>query len=245
VVLVICGVYWHAVHDVAILEGRGGGRGRLLLYLAPLIIGIILILFMVKPLFARRMRKTHPLTLNRAEEPTLHDFVDRLCEIVRAPKPTRIDVDTAVNASASFGEGSLSFLRHDLVLTVGLPLVAGLNLRQLTGVLAHEFGHFAQGGAMRLTYLIRHINNWFARVVYERDSWDDWLANASHDGGHWGITLVVALARFFVWVTRWILWILMFMGHVVSSIMLRQMEYDADRYEARVAGSETFVLTAE
>src|SRR4029434_97195 len=39
--------------------------------------------------------------------------------------------------------------------------------------------------------------------------------------------------------------VLMFIGHVVSSIMLRQMEYDADRYEARVAGSETIVQTAE
>jgi Zn-dependent protease with chaperone function len=243
--LVIYGVYWHAVHDLAILEGKGGSRGRLFIYITPLIIGIILILFMIKPLFAKRRAKTHPLTLARNEEPTLHAFVDRLCEIVRAPKPTRIDVDTAVNASASFGEGVLSFLRSDLVLTIGLPLVAGLTLRQLTGVLAHEFGHFAQGGAMRLTYLIRHINAWFARVVYERDSWDDWLANASHDAGHWGITIIVALARFFVWLTRWILWVLMFIGHLVSSIMLRQMEYDADRYEARVAGSETFVQTAE
>ena len=35
------------------------------------------------------------------------------------------------------------------------------------------------------------------------------------------------------------LWVLMWIGHGVSSFMLRQMEFDADRYEARVAGSET------
>ena len=29
---------------------------------------------------------------------------------------------------------------------------------------------------MRLTYLIRSINGWFARVVYERDEWDETLA---------------------------------------------------------------------
>ena len=55
------------------------------------------------------------------------------------------------------------------MLTVGLPLVEGLNVRQLGGVLAHEFGHFAQGSGMCLTYLIRSVNAWFGRVAYQRD----------------------------------------------------------------------------
>lgn len=244
VALVGYAVYWHAVNDITIFEGRGAARGRLLAYVAPLAVGGLLLLFMVKPLFAKRVKKTFPLSLSRTEEPTLFAFVERLCEVVGAPRPRRIDVDTAVNASASFGEGIVSFLRGDLVLTIGLPLVAGLSLRQLTGVLAHEFGHFAQGTGMRLTYLIRRINAWFARVVYERDSWDQWLINMTRDVP-WGVMLVASLARFFVWLTRWLLWLLMWIGHFVSSFMLRQMEFDADRYEARVAGSETFVQTAE
>ena len=55
-----------------------------------------------------------------------------------------------------------------MVLLIGLPLAAGLSLRQFAGVLAHEFGHFSQGFGMRLTYVIRSINIWFMRVVYER-----------------------------------------------------------------------------
>jgi hypothetical protein len=35
---------------------------------------------------------------------------------------------------------------RELVLTIDLPLVAGLTLKQFTGVLAHEFGHFSRGG---------------------------------------------------------------------------------------------------
>jgi hypothetical protein len=53
------------------------------------------------------------------------------------------------------------------------------------------------------------------------------------------------LARLMVWLTRRILWALMWIGHLVSSLMLRQMEFDADRYEARVAGSDTFEATSE
>ncbi len=53
-----------------------------------------------------------------------------------------------VNASAGLRRGLLSLFSHDLVLTIGLPLVQGLSLREFTAVLAHEFGHFRQGGGM-------------------------------------------------------------------------------------------------
>ncbi len=43
-----------------------------------------------------------------------------------------------------------------------------------------------------------------------------------------------------VWLSRRILWALMQVGHGVSCFMLRQMEYDADRYECQVAGSDAF-----
>jgi Zn-dependent protease with chaperone function len=241
------GVYWYAINAVGMFQAV---RGRavivvLVAYLGPLVAGVILVFFMIKPLFARRQVTFHPLSVSRGEQPLLFAFVERLCDVVGAPKPSRIDVDTNVNASASFREGWWGFIRKDLVLTIGLPLVAGMDLRMLTGVLAHEFGHFAQGTGMRLTYLIRSINGWFYRVVYERDSWDAWLVNAQHSSEHWAISIIVALSRLFVWITRRILWLLMVIGHGVSSFALRQMEFDADRYEARVAGSDTFVKTAE
>ena len=46
-----------------------------------------------------------------------------------------------------------------------------------------------------------------------------------------------------VWLSRRILWVLMYAGHLVSGFMMHQMEFDADRYEARLAGSETFATT--
>jgi hypothetical protein len=217
----------------------------LIVYLGPLIAGAILVFFMIKPLFARRTVTHFPLSLARRDEPLLFAFVERLCEVVGAPRPSRIDVDTDVNASASFREGFWGFLKKDLVLTVGLPLVAGMNLRQFTGVLAHEFGHFAQGTGMRVTYLIRAINGWFARVVYERDSWDEWLVGAAQGADHWAFQLIVGLSRLFVWLTRRVLWVLMILGHGVSSFMLRQMEFDADRYQARVTGSQSFAPMME
>lgn len=68
------------------------------------------------------------------------------------------------------------------VVMILLPvLYLGLTARQLAGVIAHEFGHFTQGTAMRLTYLVGQVNLWFARVVYQRDAWDLWLDTLDND----------------------------------------------------------------
>ncbi|MCA9011215.1 MAG: M48 family metalloprotease [Planctomycetaceae bacterium] len=232
-------VYFHAIYSVAIFN-HVRGRGALLalaVYLAPLVAGVTAVLFMFKPLFSRSAKKDSPESLQREQEPVLFAFVDRLCDAVHAPRPRRIDVDCQVNASAGFRRGLLSMLLgRDLVLTIGLPLVAGMNARQFAGILAHEFGHFAQGGGMRLSYVIRTISFWFTRVVYERDSWDVNLERWSQEHD-FRIGMIFYLARGCVWLTRRILWVLMMVGHGVSGLMLRQMEFDADRHEVRFSGS--------
>lgn len=243
----IGGVAWlwllHATNDVDLLaghHGRSAGKGALLLYLGPLVIGAILIVFMLKPIFARAPRRAEPQSIDPRREPLLAAFVARLCAAVGAPVPKRIDVECAVNASASFRRGWLSFFGRDLVLTIGLPLVAGQNLRQFSGVLAHEFGHFAQGAGMRAYYVIATVNGWFARVVYQRDALDQKLEEWASSDIHWGINIVLQLARLFVWATRQVLKVLMLVGHLFSSLLSRQMEFDADRHAARLTGREAF-----
>jgi hypothetical protein len=199
---------------------------------------------MIKPLFARRPKGSEPLEISREDEPALFAFIDRICDLVRAPRPRRVLADLQVNASASFRRGFLSLFRHDLTLTIGLPLVAGLNVRQFGGVLAHEFGHFAQGVGMRLTFIIRSVNAWFYRVVYERDAWDEHLASTAR-GIDLRIGVILHLARLMIWLTRKLLWVFMIVGHGISCFMLRQMEFDADHYETQLSGSGGFAETAE
>lgn len=236
------GLYYHATEHLSILSHAGSSRWAILVYVGPLVAGAILVFFMVKPLFARRAREQAPRKLSPGREPFLHEFVARLCRAVGAPVPREIHVDCDLNASASLRRGLLSFFGRDLVLTIGAPLVAGLGARNFAGVLAHEFGHFSQAAGMRLTYVIRSVSGWFARIVYERDSWDESLIRWSKEYDI-RIGVVFYIARFFVWVTRKVLWVLMAVGHVISCFMLRQMEYDADRYEARLAGSGSFEAT--
>jgi len=95
---------------------------------------------------------------------------------------------------------------------------------------------------MKLTYVIRMISSWFARVVYERDEWDVNLARAAHSIDI-RLGIFLHLIRLTIWASRRILWVLMHAGHAVSCFMLRQMEYDADTYETKLAGSEAFART--
>jgi Zn-dependent protease with chaperone function len=239
IVLVAYGVYEHAVHPRYQL---GGGTLALLGYVAPIIVGGVLVFFMIKPLFARRPKDYEPHGVLPEEEPELFRFIYAVCDTAQAPRPARVLIDFQVNAFASFRRGLPDLLRRQLTLSIGLPLVAGLSVRQFGGVLAHEFGHFSQGAAMSLTFIVRSVNAWFARVVYERDAWDDRLRNsAQRSDFRFGI--ILHLARAMVWVTRRILWLLMNVGHAVSCFMMRQMEFDADRFESQVAGSETFAET--
>ena len=132
---------------------------------------------------------------------------------------------------------------NDLVLTIGLPLVANLSAAEFGGVVAHEFGHFTQSLGMRLSYIIRSVNFWFMRVIYESDAWDEALEQWAQEIEDGRVAIIVWTAQIGVVFARLILRILMYIGLLIGGFMLRQMEYDADAWEVKLAGSETFERT--
>ena len=206
--------------------------------------GAVMVLFMVKPLFAPGPPPPSPREVRREEQPLLFAFLDRLAWAVDSPAPRQVLVTVDVNAAASLRRGFWSMLRgDDLVLHIGLPLVAGLETRQLAGVLAHELGHFSQRAGMRLTYIINLVNTWLTRVVYERDTWDERLIRWSGSAIFF-VAALLQLARACVWLTRKVLWVPMMVGHLMSLFLMRQMEYDADRYQVHLTGSQVFGTTA-
>lgn len=222
-------VFWRALHAASAA-----------VYVPSLAAGTVMIFFLLKPIFAAPGRQRRTRSLTRESDPLLFAFVDHVCTAVGSPQPRRIDIDFEVNASAEFSDGWRGLWSRDLVLTIGVPLVVGLDLRQFAGVLGHEFGHFSQGAAMRLSYLIRTVNLWFARAVYERDAWDETLVERAQTTPLW-MSWAFHLALLLVWMTRGALWLLMIAAQAVSGFLLRQMELDADRHEARLVGSQTLI----
>jgi len=59
-------VYWHAVNNAEVL-GTVNGRAAILAYFGPMLAGVIVLLFMIKPLLARAVDDSVPLTLRRGQ----------------------------------------------------------------------------------------------------------------------------------------------------------------------------------
>ena len=77
---------YHATQHATLLS-LGTGRMKIwaaIIYAAPLVAGAILVLFMLKPLFARSSDRGRTRSLTRQGEPLLFAFVDRLCQAVGA-----------------------------------------------------------------------------------------------------------------------------------------------------------------
>src|SRR5688572_22937308 len=223
-------VVWHLTANAWLLDSTTSSKAQVFAYVAPAFVGIVLVFFFIKPVLARRGTQASPFPLADDAEPALRAFIAGICQQVRAPMPRELHLDCEVNASAALVAHPLAVHRRDLRLTIGLPLAAGLTVREFGGVLAHEFGHFAQGGGMRLVGVVRSVNGWFARVVYERDHWDEKLQQWSEESDL-RLGILLWLARGAVGMSRLLLTGLMYAGHAISCFMLRQMEYDADSYE--------------
>ena len=245
-IVIACGwgVYWYAVHAGSLLADVDSKRAYVLLRFGPLVVGAVVFFFLLKPLLAGRPKSAKPYSLDPEAEPFFFEFVRQLGQRLNAPMPRRIDVDLRVNASAGFASGLRGLIDGKYALTIGLPLASTMQLRDLSAVLAHEFGHLSQGAGLRFYYLIQTVIGWLARVVYQRDAWDLRLESASK-GGWWWVMLVLSVARGCIWLSRRILFVLLKIGSATSSLMSRQMEFDADQNAIRLCGSKSFARSME
>lgn len=250
--LVFClGVVLASIKVVSVVYGMLAGEGAT--YMPPLIglliflVGGLVLLALWIPvlhmgfaifgfLLSGSTSRPEARALTRESQPVLYEYVDQICERVEAPKPSRIDLDCDFNASAAFRRGWLSFGKDDLVLTLGVPLIAALNSEQLASVIAHEFGHFRQRRGMRATFLILGLVNWFI-VAAHMDEEEEERHFSDPDADDVGAAVIDGIFT----ISRWVMLGMAYTGHAIGSALSRDMEYDADRYAIRLAGSKAFM----
>lgn len=235
------GTYWHAANNIDLFTEVRLSYFAFLLYLSPTIGGVLLTLFLLKPFVAASPRLPQPVRLDAKREPAVFHLVRRITEAQGAPMPTEIQVDADVNASASLRKGVFS---RELTLTIGMPLFYGMSIEQLAGVLAHEFGHFVQRFGMRLAAIVHGINFWFYRQAYQRDGWDELIESWSEADNAF-VNLSALVAQLGAWLCRLLLIALAHVATALSHSLSRQMEFDADRYEVELTGSQGYRVVAE
>ena len=197
---------------------------------------------MVLPLLARPSRHRRPMALDADEERLLFAFIERDLPTGRRPH------------AASRGGQLRGQCRGELSPGRGQPARPGHDADHR---LAPRGGTGQEAVRRRARPRVRallpgrghetHLRGPPRSTPGSRERWPSatsgtwrWTAPPGL-AGFWGG--IVGLSRLHVrcvWLSRRILWALTQVGHAVSCFMLRQMEYDADRYECRVAGSVAF-----
>lgn len=235
---------WHYYSDVLPALDKARGIGLLLVWLVPGFVGLVLLCFMLKPLFAPRAKMPQAERLDPHEDVEFFAAVQALCAAIRVRPPSAILLGYDVNAWVQFEHGWRGLFSGRRQLSIGLPLVTGLSARQLAGVLAHEFGHFAQGTGMRCSFIINSVNRWLESRAYHPDEWDERLQRWRENNGDIYTLLVTGMASLCLWLTRLLMRALFQLSFRASRRLSQEMEFDADRYEALVAGSDCFRTTA-
>lgn len=241
IAVVAWGTYLHAMHGwgwVGFLRGRAAIYGGAL-YFGLMVIGVLWVLSMIKPFFRWGGRSETRGGLSRSEEPLLYEFSQQLAKLVGAPNPDFITLTPDVNASAGIERGLFGLFRKRFVLSLGLPLIAGLTVSEIAGVIAHEFGHFSQSRGTLIQRIIERINSWFIQSIYRRDLMDD-LIDQLNESGFLFASIIGFIAWMLVGLGRGVLWCLMWVGFAISGTLSRQMEFDADQYATGIAGSKTY-----
>lgn len=199
-------------------------------------------LFLLKPLVRWERRGTEPIAVHRSEEPLLFELVDQVCQAVRARVPRRIELVCEATAFVRFRHPFRSMLSGNIVLGLGLPLIGGLRIDQLAGVIAHELGHANQFVGMRLHGLVMHVYLWISRQVHEEDGFDEAIDEWTSSEGFVAPLLGLAAAAG-VMVSRGLMRLMLPLALSVARFLSRRQEFDADRYWIRLVGSEGFCTT--
>jgi Zn-dependent protease with chaperone function len=92
-------------------------------------------------------------------------LVEQVAKDVGTRPPARIFLTVEVNAYASFHRGLPGMLAGDSKLTVGVPLLAGLQAEELRAIVAHELAHFQDVGAMRICAIAFEIEGGLTRMI--------------------------------------------------------------------------------
>jgi Zn-dependent protease with chaperone function len=221
-----------------------------LMYVVPALVGAVLVLFLGRPLFAPSPRPRETLLLDPEKEAGFVSGVHALCRAIGVSPPSEIRLSWDANASVRFRTRWLSLFTGHKVLTIGMSLAGGLSARQFIGVLAHEFGHFAQRAGMICSFTVNSVNAWLEHCAYGEDVWDQKLrewSKTAEEKEYWFSWLVdwsVTASWIAIRGTRLLMAGMFHMSLRLSQYMSRQMEFDADRYEALLAGSDIFRSTA-
>ena len=219
---------------------------RYLFLYIPLVITATIVVFLLRPFLPRFRHRQAPLyEITSQSEPTVYHLIERISMFLGVSVPRHIELTIEPKVTAAYRWGIFSLLGGGLTLRIGLPVISGLTVSQLVGLLTHELGHFRQGVGMRLSYLMSCVLDWFSRNIYDEKLDEDMDMDAGESfygriSRRQRYVVFMILISLFVLLTRGVLWLFLAAGSLIGRSLTRQMEYDADLGQIQAAGSHDF-----
>ena len=206
--------------------GRIYGRAVVLLIGAIVVAGIC-VKVVLEPLFKIfQKRKNDGKEIKRKDYPELFALIDSVVKEVDCLEPKHVYISDECNAYVNYPStwGYLFPGRQNL--TIGIPLLFGMNKTELKSILSHEFGHFTQKSVNvnRIANLSEFLCGAIAASQEE-------LENANDDSYE-------AKARFFAKIATKIMLGQYHKVAPLNGILSRAQEYDADKFSYEIVGTE-------
>ena len=192
-------------------------HGRFKGWKLMLVLGCASLLFSLLRALWMRPAAPEGIPITASDAPRLFELIEKLRRRTGAPRPDRVLIDGDLNAAVLQQPrlGLLGWHRNHLIL--GLPLMMGLNTRQLGAVIAHEFGHLRGAHGKLGQWIYRTRRSWFL------------LAQARERASLGGNVADLALAFFFRhFFPRF---------NARAFVLSRQQEFEADRAAHQIVGA--------
>lgn len=182
------------------------------------------------------------LVVDAQQQPELHALVNHVADLLGGPAPGAIKLDAEVGLAlrpASWFQG-LTGAGPEIV--IGLPLLYGLSVRQLSGVIAHAYAGYTREARAHGYPLICSIDRWlFAQSGMARSA-------IAVDGqfsslGRAGATWYRPVLHFFDFLSQATFFLLYRMVSAITFVASRRVDMIGDQFSARIAGSTEFRST--
>ncbi|MES2591003.1 MAG: M48 family metallopeptidase [Bacteroidota bacterium] len=215
------------------------GKDGFLSFVVAVVIGFLGV-FMFKALFfISKKDKNDDIEITKEDEPQLFEFIYKVADDARAPRPHKVFLSNTVNACVFYDISIINLIFPTKKnLEIGLGLVNTLNLGEFKSILAHEFGHFTQRSMIigRWVYIAHKVAY---QIVSKRDGFDTFLSGLSR------VDLRVAwvgwLLSIIVWSIRSISETFFKLVLITQRALSREMEFHADLVAVFLTGSDALI----
>ena len=212
----------------------------LILGLGLICVGISVIVFLVKFIFAvAKDENSQRLEITEEQHSRLYAFIRRLTTETQTPFPKKIFISPDVNACVFYNSSFWSmFFPVRKNLEIGLGLVNSINISEFKAVVAHEFGHFSQK-SMKLGSFTYNVNKVIHNMLFENNSYTSFLRAWGNLHGYLRIFVSITVR-----IAGGIQWILRGMYKLINKnyrSLSREMEFHADTVAASVSGGNNVI----